>query len=47
MGDSDEEMTTIPLTKRARKRLKVWKTERELTYTEAVNELLDRGETDD
>lgn len=42
MSDSDEESTTVPVTKATRRRLKVWKTEGGLTYDEAVNHPLDR-----
>lgn len=47
MGETDpDEITSIEITKGTRKRLRVWKAERGMTYDEALNELLDgRAET--
>lgn len=41
------EKTTIEIEKDTRKRLKHWKTDEELTYDEAINELLDRADDDE
>lgn len=38
------ETTTIEIDKETRTRLKVWKAERDLTYDEAINELINREE---
>lgn len=42
MGNDDpSEITSIEITKGTRKRLRVWKAERGMTYDESLNELLD------
>lgn len=42
MGEENpDEITSIEITKGTRRRLRVWKAERGLTYDEALNELLD------
>lgn len=35
------EITSIEIDKDTRRRLRVWKAERDLTYDEAINDLLD------
>jgi len=47
MADGHDETTTIPLTKATRKRLKLWKTEKDMTYDEAINHLIVERERDD
>lgn len=42
MSDGDDDTTSIQLSKKTRKRLKLWKTEKEMTYDEAINHLLDK-----
>lgn len=44
MSEDTKDMTTVPLSKQTRKRLKLWKTGEEMTYDEAINELLNRDE---
>jgi len=39
--DMVDETTHIEIKKDTRRRLRVWKAERDLTYDEAINELLD------
>jgi len=46
MTDDDDETTTIPVTKATRKCLKLWKTEKDMTYNEAINHLIDEEESD-
>lgn len=43
----EDELTSIEITKGTRRRLRVWKAEREMTYDEAINHLLDQAEADD
>lgn len=38
------EKTHIEIATETRRRLRVWKAERDMTYDEAINELLDRDE---
>lgn len=40
------EKTTVEMQKETRTRLKVWKANRDLTYDEAINKLLDEHEDD-
>lgn len=41
MDDDPDEITSIEITKGTRKKLRVWKAERGMTYDEALQELLD------
>lgn len=41
---AEDERAIVEISRETRRRLNVWKTERELTYDEAINELLDDRE---
>lgn len=47
MADDDDEITSIEITKGARRELRVWKAERDLTYDEAIQELVDGYDSGD